>query len=291
MPELPEVEVTRCCIEPLLVGRQISRVQTTPDSYFFLTKPRTLARRLVGRGIRALARRGKYLVADLDDGQRLLIHLGMTGQLFSQHATSARLLSAAKRSSLTPEEQARFEADEHTHLRLCFADRGPDVLLRDVRKFGKIRLLRPGQSDPRLDRLGVDALEADGEHLFRASRRRKLAIKSLLLNQSVIAGIGNIYADEGLFRAGIRPTRPAGRLTRRECAKVVDSVQHVLRRSIETGGSSIRDFISPDGRDGRYQDERQAYGRAGQPCLRCGGTIRKRSVGQRSTYYCPACQR
>ena len=291
MPELPEVEVTRRLIEPLLIGRRISSVRTTRDSYFFLTRPAALKRNLVGRHTVELGRRGKYLLARLDDGKQLMMHLGMTGQLFSQQAASVRLLSASQRSSLNPEQQLRFEPDQHTHLSLGFADRGPKVFFRDVRKFGKVRLLRRGQSDPRLDKLGVDALEASGEQLFRLTRGRKAAIKNVLLDQSVIAGIGNIYADEGLFLAGIRPTRRASSLTRRRCEDLVGSVQRVLLRSIESGGSSISDFIAPDGRDGLYQDERHAYARAGEPCTRCGETIRKLALGQRSTHFCPRCQK
>jgi formamidopyrimidine-DNA glycosylase len=291
MPELPEVEVTRRRIEPLLIGRRISSVRTTRDSYFFLTRPAALKRNLLGRYAVELGRRGKYLLLGLDDGKRLMLHLGMTGQLFSQHATSVRLLSASQRSSLSPGEQLRFEPDQHTHLSLGFADRGPEVFFRDVRKFGKVRLLGQGQSDPRLDRLGVDALEASGEQLFRLTRRRKAAIKNVLLQQSVIAGIGNIYADEGLFLARIRPTRRASSLTRRRCEELVGSLQRVLLRSIESGGSSISDFIAPDGSDGLYQDERHAYGRGGEPCPRCGGLIRRLVLGQRSTHFCPRCQK
>ena len=174
---------------------------------------------------------------------------------------------------------------------LGFEDCGPGVLFRDVRKFGKVRLLLQGQSDPRLEKLGMDALEASGEQLFRLTRRRKAAIKNVLLAQSVIAGIGNIYADEGLFLAGIRPTRRASRLTRRQCEELVSSLQKVLLRSIECGGSSISDFIAPDGRDGLYQDERHAYARGGEPCTRCGERIRRIVIGQRAAYFCPRCQR
>ncbi len=291
MPELPEVEVTRRRIAPLLVGRRIARVHTTADSYFFLTPPDALARGLEGREIRALERRGKYLVAQLGDGQRLMLHLGMSGQLFADGARSLRLLSATSRASLAPDEQPGFEPDAHTHLRLTFADAGAEVLFRDVRKFGKVRLLEPGESDPRLDRLGIDALEASGDDLHAGSRGRRVAIKNLLLQQSLIAGIGNIYADEGLFLAGIRPTRAARRLTRPDCARLVEGVQRVLRRSIDTGGSSISDFVSPDGDDGAYQDERRVYARTGEPCPQCATPIRRIVLAQRGTHYCPTCQR
>ena len=291
MPELPEVEITRRRIEPLLVGRKIARVRTTRPSYFFLTPPRRLARALVGSTVQGLERRGKYLLASFDDRQRLLLHLGMTGQLFADGASSVRLLSATARAALAPEAQARFRPDAHTHLRLRFADGGPDVFFRDTRKFGKVLLLAPGASSPRVERLGTDALEVTGAQLFQASRKRRVAVKALLLDQSVLAGVGNIYADEGLFLAGVRPTRRAARLTRRECERVVEGVQRAMRRAIATGGSSISDFVSPDGSDGRYQDERRVYARAGSPCLECGATIRRRTVGQRASHYCPRCQR
>jgi formamidopyrimidine-DNA glycosylase len=291
MPELPEVEVTRRRIAPLLVGRKIARVRTGGASYFFLTAPRRLARGLAGRTATALARHGKYLVAELDDGWRLLLHLGMTGQLFADGAASVRLLSAAARATLAPEEQRAFRPDRHTHLRIAFADGGPALFFRDVRKFGKVQLLPPGAPAPRLARLGVDALDASGEALFRASRGRRAAVKALLLDQSLFAGVGNIYADEALFHAGVRPTRPAGRLGRAECARIAEGVRRSLARAIETGGSSISDYVAPDGADGHYQDERRVYARAGEPCLACGSPIRRAVVAQRATHWCPRCQR
>jgi formamidopyrimidine-DNA glycosylase len=291
VPELPEVEVTRRRIEPFLVGRTLAGVLTTAPSYFFLTPPRRLARQLAGRTVSQLVRRGKYLVADLDDGRRLLLHLGMTGQLFTDGASSPRLLSSTARASLAPEEQRAFRADRHTHLRLRFADGGRGVFFRDVRKFGKVQLLEPGEPSARLDPLGVDALEAEGADLHRASRGRRVAVKSLLLDQRVLAGVGNIYADEGLFRAGVRPRRRAGRLSRADCDAIVRGVQNCMHRSIATGGSSISDYVAPDGVDGRYQDERHVYARSGEPCRKCSAPIRRVVIGQRSAHYCPGCQR
>ncbi len=290
MPELPEVEVTCQRIAPVICGRRIASVHTTPPSYFFITPPEHLKDALPGLSILRLRRLGKYLLAELCDGSRLLLHLGMTGQLFAEGASSPRLLSATARTSLPPEAQTRFEADAHTHLRLAFADDGPDVLFRDVRKFGKVQLLAPGESSERLDRLGPDALELDGETLFRATRKRSVAIKSLLLDQSVVAGSGNIYADEALFLAGVRPRRTARRVSRKACDAIVASMQAVMRRSIETGGSSISDYVNPDGSDGAYQDERQVYAREGEPCRRCRRTIKRIVLGQRSAHYCPGCQ-
>jgi formamidopyrimidine-DNA glycosylase len=291
MPELPEVEVTRRRIAPVLVGRTLARVRTTKPSYFFLTPPAQLRRGLEGRTVRALARRGKYLLAEIDGGAQLLMHLGMTGQLFSSNAASVRLLSAATRASLAPDEQLRFEPDAHTHLRLAFADGGPDVFFRDVRKFGKVQLLAAGEPSERLAKLGVDALELTGGALFAATRGRSVAIKSLLLDQSTIAGAGNIYADEALFLAGVRPTRRAGRVTRAECARIAQALRRVLLRSIETGGSSISDYVAPDGSDGAYQDERRVYAREGESCAECGTKIKRIVIGQRSAHYCAGCQR
>jgi len=291
VPELPEVETTRRRIAPLLVGRRIERVETTPPSYFFLTPPAKLRRSLEGRRVERLDRAGKYLIAGLDGGARLLLHLGMTGQLFSSEATSVRLLSATARAALDPETQQRFAPDEHTHLRLTLEGTGPRVFFRDVRKFGKVQWLEAGEANARLDRLGPDALNVTGETFFEASRGRRIAIKSLLLDQSVAAGVGNIYADEALFLAGVRPGRAAGRVTRRECGAIAAGLLQVLERSIETGGSSISDYVAPDGSDGGYQDERKVYGRTGEPCLACGLDIRRRVIGQRSSHYCADCQR
>jgi formamidopyrimidine-DNA glycosylase len=291
MPELPEVEVTRRELGPLLVGRTIAQVRTTGPSYFFLTRPARLRRALLGRRVLSLARLGKYLVAELDGGSRLLLHLGMTGQLFGAGARSVRLLSSSAAASLAPERQRGFRADLHTHLVLGFADGGPDVLFRDVRKFGKVELLAAGAESRRLARLGEDALAARGALLHAAARGRRVAIKSLLLDQSVLAGVGNIYADEALHLAGVRPARPAGRVSRAECDRIASALRRVLRRSIATGGSSISDYVRPDGADGRYQDERRVYGREGEACGRCRSTIRRRVIGQRSAHYCPVCQR
>jgi formamidopyrimidine-DNA glycosylase len=291
MPELPEVETTRRQIAPLLVGQTIARLETTRPSYFFLTPPVELRRKLVGQRIESLERFGKYLVAGLAGNARLLLHLGLTGQLFSSEAASVRLLSATARASLSPEAQLRFEPDEHTHLRITLAGRSTQVFFRDVRKFGKVQWLAPGEPNARLDRLGIDALCVSGEHLFLANRRRRVAIKAMLLDQSVCAGVGNIYADEALFHAGVRPGRAAGRVTRSECDAIAAALRRVLTRSIETGGSSISDYISPSGVDGGYQDERRVYARTGEPCLECGTPIKRKLIAQRSSHYCADCQK
>jgi formamidopyrimidine-DNA glycosylase len=291
MPELPEVEVTRRKIAPLLVGRTIAAVRTSEPSYFFITPPSVLRRRLPGRRIEELIRVGKYLVARLDGGERLLLHLGMTGQLFGTGVSSVRLLTGGRGATLAAEGRPGFRPDAHTHLSLRFTDEGPQVFFRDVRKFGKVQLLAPGDRAARLERLGGDALSVRAAALFAATRGRRAPIKALLLDQSLLAGVGNIYADEALYAARVRPTRRAGRLSRAECGLLAAGLRRVLRRSIETGGSSISDYVQPDGEDGAYQDERRVYGRRGEPCRRCGTPIVRIVIGQRSAHYCPSCQR
>jgi formamidopyrimidine-DNA glycosylase len=287
MPELPEVEVTRRRIGKLLVGREIARVVTTKPSYFFLTSPRRLERELAGRTVKKLERHGKYLLARLDDGATLLLHLGMTGQLFGEGARSIRLLRAAERAT----EPRGFSPDQHTHLQLEFADGGARVFFRDVRKFGKVLLVSAGKSDARLDKLGIDALLAAGQHLFGAARSRKTPIKTLLLDQAVIAGIGNIYADEALFLARVSPLRAANQVDAAACTAIVAAAKKVMKRSIATGGSSISDYVNPDGADGGYQNERRVYGREGEPCPRCRQAIVRTVIAQRSSHFCPSCQR
>jgi formamidopyrimidine-DNA glycosylase len=291
VPELPEVEITRRRIAGVLVQRRIERVRTTAPSYFFLTPPRKLAEKLVGRSVIALERRGKHLLARLDDGAALYLHLGMTGQLFASTAKSPRLLSASARVALDAAQQGGFEPDAHTHLALEFAAPGPAVFFRDVRKFGKVEWLAPGATSERLEGLGPDALEVTGAELRERAAHRRAPLKAVLLDQSVLAGVGNIYADEALFELGYRPTRPPARVPRKDWDRVADVVRRLLLRAIDAGGSSIDDFVHPDGADGAFQTLCRVYGREGQPCVSCGTSIRRAVIGQRSTHYCPRCQR
>ncbi|MEB2314011.1 MAG: bifunctional DNA-formamidopyrimidine glycosylase/DNA-(apurinic or apyrimidinic site) lyase [Sorangiineae bacterium] len=291
MPELPEVEVTRRRLTPALLGRTIVRVTTSRPSGCFLTPPRVLAARLTGRRVTALARHGKYLLLDLDDGSRLMLHLGMTGQLVTADAKSARLTRAALPDDSAPGRPAPFTPDRHTHLRLELDGPGPAVFFRDARRFGRVRWLAAGEREPRLERLGPDALALDDALLFAKTRGRRVAMKSLLLDQAVLAGVGNIYADEALFLAGVRPTRRAGRLTRAEAGALTRAIREVLARAIDAGGSSISDYVQPDGADGAYQLERRVYARGGEPCERCGATLRQLVLNARSSCFCPRCQR
>lgn len=289
MPELPEVEVTRRRIAPLLLHHAIVRLTTTKPSYFFVTPPQILRAKLVARRFVSLDRVGKYLLGTLDDGSRVLLHLGMTGQLFGEGAANPRLVR--KGAGLGPATGERaFAPDQHTHLVLHFAE-SPAVYFRDARKFGKVEWLAPGKTSPRLTKLGPDALQITARELHTRLKRRTCPIKPAILDQAVMAGAGNIYADEALFLSGIRPTRKASSLTEKACAALLDNLKSVLLRSIETGGSSISDYVTPDGSDGGYQNERRVYARTGEPCVTCGTAIERTTLGQRSSHYCPKCQR
>jgi formamidopyrimidine-DNA glycosylase len=293
LPELPEVEVTRRELAPKLLGRTIAHVATTRQSYFFVSSTALLRKRLLGRRAEQLDRLGKYLLLELDDRSRVLLHLGMTGQLFFSGDPSVRLLSVLRGVTLSPERQSEegFVPDAHTHLVLTFQDEGPRLYFRDVRKFGKVEWLAPDAKSSRLDKLGIDALEAKGSELYAAARKRRIAIKTVLLDQSVLAGVGNIYADEALFLAKVLPARRADKVKAAQCEAIVSAAQRVMLRSIETGGSSISDYVRPDGDRGRYQDERHVYARTGLPCHACGTLIKRRVIGMRSSHFCPVCQR
>jgi formamidopyrimidine-DNA glycosylase len=290
MPELPEVEVTRRRISPFLLNQRVREVHTTPPSYFFLTPPAELRERLTGRCFTALERRGKYLIATLDDGSGLLLHLGMTGQLFADGAANPRLMRGTAAATLKPGEERSFQPDKHTHLALYF-DGARAVYFRDTRKFGKIEWLPNGAQSARVIKLGPDALTADAADVHARIHHRTVPIKTVLLDQSVLAGAGNIYADEALFLAGVRPSRPAHRVSLPQTVRILDGLRQVLLRSIETGGSSISDYVTPDGSDGGYQNERRVYGLEGAPCPRCGTPIKRIVLGQRSSHFCPKCQR
>lgn len=253
---------------PVLVGRSINQVVCGPPSYFFVTPPGKLKRVLVGQSVRDLSRYGKAIVASLSDGSQLLLHLGMTGQLVAR----------------------ALPQDGHVHLVLELG-KSRVVSFRDVRKFGKVEWIAPGKKCARLDRLGPDALNIEPEQLWTQFRRRRIAVKTALLNQQVLAGVGNIYADEALHSAGIRPTRSTARLTRKEVESIAREVRDVLRRAVAHGGSTINDYLKPDGDLGGFQDWHQVYGKEGEACTRCLGRIVRKVVGARSTHFCPSCQR
>ncbi|WP_028491459.1 bifunctional DNA-formamidopyrimidine glycosylase/DNA-(apurinic or apyrimidinic site) lyase [Thioalkalivibrio sp. ALE19] len=275
MPELPEVETTRRGLEPLLRERRILQLEVR-DARLRWPVPADLPARIAGATVRSLRRRAKYLLLDTD-ATGLLLHLGMSGSL--RHCP--------------PDTPLR----RHDHLRLML-DNGSEIRLHDPRRFGCCLPLDPAPdggpaTHPLLEGLGPEPLEADmdGDYLFRRSRGRRGPVKAFLMDQATVVGVGNIYATEALFLAGVRPGRAAGRVTRAEYQRLAEHVKAVLAAAIERGGTTLRDFLREDGSHGYFRQELQVYGRAGEPCRVCGTPIRTRSVGQRASAYCPSCQR
>ena len=269
MPELPEVEVTRRGIAPHVAGRRISAVEVREPRLRWLV-PQAV-RKLAGRTVRAVRRRGKYLLFDCGDGH-LIVHLGMSGSL--------RVLPAG-----TPPQK-------HDHFDLVLGDRL--LRLRDPRRFGAVLwTAQPVGAHPLLAHLGVEPLSREfaPASLYRLSRGQRIAIKQFLMDGRRIVGVGNIYAAESLFRAGIHPLMPARRVSRERCAALSRAIKDTLRAAIRAGGSSLRDFVGADGVAGEFQLRTWVYDRAGLPCRRCGTPIRRLVQGARATYFCPACQR
>jgi len=271
MPELPEVETVVRTLVPHLTGRRI--VEARFDSRFVTPGNRKrLAGRLAGRRIESIQRRGKFIQVALDQGV-LTIHLGMTGSL--------RVAATADAPALT---------SSHTHgIFTLDPTREPGVLLyNDPRQFGRIEWT-PSVS-PRVARLGPEPLDISLED-FRRRLKRRARMKALLLNQAFLAGVGNIYADESLYAAGIHPLAIAARLKPERAARLLGALQEILRAAIACGGSSISDYVDAMGEKGWFQVEHRAYGREGEPCKVCGTPIKKILVAQRGTHFCPQCQR
>jgi formamidopyrimidine-DNA glycosylase len=274
MPELPEVETIRRRLAPVLEGATIERAEIVDPRLTRPIDPGVVAGALVGERIVALERRGKYLLWRLSSGRTLVVHLRMTGSL--RHTADGELpQDAYRRATLA-------------------LDTGAAVGYRDVRRFGTWELLEEDHLRPYLDaRLGPEPLVAS----FTASRLVSLAagrttpVKAFLLDQRRIAGVGNIYADEALWRAQIHPLRPAGELAADEIALLHRALRAVLRKGIEREGSTLRDYVTPDGDGGAMQHEFHAYGRLGEPCDRCGRPIERIVVAGRGTWFCPHCQR
>ncbi len=269
MPELPEVEITRRGIEPFVLGKAITGVAVRNPN-LRQRVPRNIARLVVGQRVKRLSRRGKYLLFECDAGC-LIVHLGMSGSL--------RVI------------EPRSPPRKHDHLDLVFG--GSALRLRDPRRFGVVLWSRGDFSrHPLLARLGVEPLSEafSPEFLYEVTRHRDVGIKQLLMNAAVIVGVGNIYANESLFKAGIHPRARAGRLSRERCARLVDAVRETLVAAIAAGGSSLRDFVHSDGASGYFQQHYYVYDRAALPCRVCGAGIRVARIGQRSSFYCATCQ-
>lgn len=271
MPELPEVEVTRQALAAALLGRPLKRVLCHAAKLRYPV-PADLHGRLAGRPLVAIARRGKYLLFDFALPGRLLVHLGMSGRL--------RLLPLD--APVRKHDHVDLDFD-HWRLRLT-----------DPRRFGALLWLEaPVERHPLLAGLGPEPLDDafDAVALGLTLRRRRGAIKPVLMDAHVVAGLGNIYAAEALHRAGIDPRRPAGELGDDELVALTEALRATLREAIAAGGSSLRDYTGPDGRLGHFALQHRVYGRAGQACPRCGATIEKLRQANRSTFYCPGCQK
>jgi formamidopyrimidine-DNA glycosylase len=273
MPELPEVESVRRRIAPVLEGRRFEHVEIADPRLVRPYEPAEVAAELTGERVESVDRRGKYLIVRFESGRALLIHLRMTGSL-GHHEHGA-------------------DGEEPHRRAVVRLDNGSDVTYRDVRRFGTWLLLEPGELEPYLDaKVGDEPLDA----LFTAARlgakleRRRAPIKAALLDQRTLAGMGNIYVDEALWRARIHPLRPAEAIDRNELRRLHGAIRKSLEIGIARQGSTLRDYRLPDGDRGTMQHEFKVYGRGGEPCDRCGTPIAKSRVGGRGTWFCPTCQ-
>jgi formamidopyrimidine-DNA glycosylase len=283
MPELPEVETVRARLEPKLVGRRFEHVGIFDPRLTRPADPAGVAAELEGERVAALDRRGKYLIVRFESGRVLLIHLRMTGQLLLVDG----IASDASDGGPPPAE------DVHRHA-VVKLDDGSDVVYRDVRRFGTWQLLDEDDLLPYLaQRIGREPLVRSftSKRLAEALEGRRAPLKSALLDQRRLAGVGNIYADEALWRARLHPLRPAGELSAEEIAALHRGIRAALRAGIARQGATLSNYRTPDGSPGRMQEEFRVYGREGEPCERCGTPIEKIRAGGRGTWYCPSCQR
>ena len=269
MPELPEVETTRRGVAPHVVGRRIARL-IIYDGRLRWPVPEALPAQVLNRRIDAVDRRSKYLLFRLGD-RTLLLHLGMTGSLrLYRHAPPRR-----------PHDHVDIELDDGALLRY-----------HDPRRFGALLWVHDEARHPLLARLGPEPFDTafSVDYLHAKTRGRRASIKVTLMNNHVVVGVGNIYANESLFRAGIRPSSPAGKLSRPRLQRLVDAVRDVLAEAIAKGGSTLRDFVDSRGEPGEFQLDYRVYGREGLPCRVCGTPIRATRLGQRASFHCPRCQ-
>ena len=270
MPELPEVETTRRGLAPHLEGRRIAEVTLYRDHLRWPIPP-ALPGLLHGQPITGIRRRAKYLLLETERGSALW-HLGMSGSL--------RVLPGD-----TP-----LRAHDHVDVGL---DDGRVLRFNDPRRFGCLLWQPAGDTHALLRDLGPEPLSDafNGDYLFTMSRGRKASVKTFLMDQAVVVGVGNIYAAEALFEAGIAPLRPAGNIARARYERLADAVKRILAHAITRGGTTLRDFISPDGLPGYFEQELLVYGRGGETCTQCGARLKEASIGQRTSVWCPRCQR
>jgi formamidopyrimidine-DNA glycosylase len=274
MPELPEVEVLRRSLEPRLLGDRIVRVEVRHPGLREPVRPAELKRRTAGREVAGLRRRAKYLLVDLERGQTLVVHLGMSGRLTVVPASEP----------LEPHEHVAF-----------FLASGRRLRLRDPRRFGLVFAVPTAgiPADPHFAHLGVEPLEPGfgGEVLAREAAGRRGPVKSFLMDARIVVGLGNIYATEALFRSGVHPNRSVGRISAARWDRVAESSMAVLRQAIAQGGTTLNDFADGEGQSGYFQVSLGVYGREGEPCPSCGTLIRRIVQAGRSSFYCPRCQR
>jgi formamidopyrimidine-DNA glycosylase len=273
MPELPEVETVRARLAPLLVGRRFESVEILDSRLTRPVEPAEVAAELQGERVAAVERRGKYLIVRFESGLLLLVHLRMTGSL--GHTSNREVAELHRRAVVK-------------------LDDGSDVVYRDVRRFGTWLVLRADELDAYLStRLGSEPLGSafSARDLGERLSRRRAPIKAALLDQRTLAGMGNIYVDEALWRARIDPRRPAGELDDNEVRSLHRGIRRALAAGIARQGATLRDYRTPDGSAGRMQHEFKVYGRSGEPCLRCRAAIEKTRIAGRGTWFCPSCQR
>ena len=287
MPELPEVETVRRGLVPAMEGRRIERAEVRrPDLRWPF--PPGMAERLTGARVERLRRRSKYILADLDTGETLLVHLGMSGRMTISGVAAPFVPGHFHHAHALPQK--------HDHVVLDMQG-GARITFNDPRRFGAMDLMATGTAEahPLLAALGPEPLGNgfSADRLAAAFEGRKAPVKALLLDQRVVAGLGNIYVSEALFRSGIHPERAAGRIGRARLERLTTEIRAVLAEAIEAGGSSLRDFRQADGELGYFQHNFRVYDREDQPCAApgCAGTIRRIVQSGRSSYYCPRCQR
>lgn len=274
MPELPEIETVKRTLTPLLPGRRIEAVLLNKPEVVAYPAPEIFVARLAGASVSELTRRGKYLLLHLASGDTLIVHLRMTG----------RFLYAP----------ADYAQKPHTHV-IFSLDNGDELRFSDVRRFGRLWLIPKGEVDTvsGIHRLGPEPFSADCDAAYYCHKLsgRRVCIKQGLLDQSVVAGLGNIYADETLFLTGIDPRRPAGQLTEAEWQALAAAIPQVLQSAIANNGTTFNDFLDGTGREGQNMPHLRAYGRVGKPCLNCGTNMEKLVVAGRGTTFCPNCQK
>jgi formamidopyrimidine-DNA glycosylase len=291
MPELPEVETVRIGLKPVLDGHTFTKV-VTRRSDLRRPFPPDFAKRLTGRKVKRLWRRAKYLLADLDDGETLVVHLGMSGRMAVYAEGRGRELG------IYAHEAAHPEAGHGKHDHVIFETNAPaKIVFSDHRRFGLMTLLETDKlnDDPLFDGLGPEPLSKDFDvpYLKGALKAKRTPIKSALLDQRVVAGLGNIYVCEALFLAHISPKRLASKVQSDKIAPLVDDIKVTLKEAIKAGGSSLRDHARPDGSLGEFQHRFRVYDREGKPCpgQGCKGKIKRIVQAGRSTFYCPSCQK